>query len=44
MQDTTGENKLRLLMILAAIHPEIFEGMEGQKLMKVGTSNANRYI
>ncbi|KAK9944112.1 hypothetical protein M0R45_009694 [Rubus argutus] len=33
--DTTGENKLRLLMILAAIHPEIFEGMEGQKLMKL---------
>ncbi|KAM5564242.1 SNARE-interacting protein KEULE-like [Rosa sericea] len=34
--DTTGENKLRLLMILAAIYPEKFEGEEGQEnLMKL---------
>ncbi|KAL6217116.1 hypothetical protein ACLB2K_010333 [Fragaria x ananassa] len=29
--DTTGENKLRLLMILAAIYPEQFEGEEVHK-------------
>lgn len=38
MQDTTGENKLRLLMILAAIYPEKFEGEKGHNLMKVGTT------
>ena len=35
MQDTTRENKLRLLMILAAIYPEKFEGEKGHSLMKV---------
>ncbi|PQQ19928.1 SNARE-interacting protein KEULE [Prunus yedoensis var. nudiflora] len=33
--DTTGENKLRLLMILAAIYPEKFEGEKGHNLMKL---------
>ncbi|KAB2620671.1 SNARE-interacting protein KEULE-like [Pyrus ussuriensis x Pyrus communis] len=33
--DTTGENKLRLLMILAAIYPEKFEGEKGLNLMKL---------
>lgn len=36
MQDTTRENKLRLLMILAAIYPEKFDGEKGANLMKVG--------
>lgn len=36
MQDVTRENKLRLLMILAAIYPEKFDGEKGQNLMKVG--------
>lgn len=35
-QDTTRENKLRLLMILAAIYPDKFEGEKGLNLMKVG--------
>ncbi|KAF7810171.1 SNARE-interacting protein KEULE [Senna tora] len=34
-QDSTCENKLRLLMILAAIYPEKFEGEMGANLMKV---------
>ncbi|KAK9927445.1 hypothetical protein M0R45_024628 [Rubus argutus] len=34
-EDTTGENKLRLLMILAAIYPEKFEGEKGHNLMKL---------
>lgn len=34
-QDTTRENKLRLLMILAAVYPEKFEGEKGLNLMKV---------
>jgi syntaxin-binding protein 1 len=33
--DTTRENKLRLLMILAAIYPEKFEGEKGVNLMKL---------
>lgn len=36
MQDTTRENKLRLLMILAAIYPEKLDGEKGLNLMKVG--------
>lgn len=36
MQDVTRENKLRLLMILAAIYPEKFQGEKGQNIMKVG--------
>jgi len=35
LQDATRENKLRLLMILAAIYPEKFEGEEGHNIMKV---------
>lgn len=35
MQDATRENKLRLLMVLAAIYPEKFDGEKGQNLMKV---------
>jgi len=35
MQDTNRENKLRLLMILASIYPEKFEGEKGLNLMKV---------
>lgn len=35
MQDATRENKLRLLMIYAAIYPEKFEGDKASKLMKV---------
>ncbi|XP_028785271.1 SNARE-interacting protein KEULE-like isoform X3 [Neltuma alba] len=34
-QDRTCENKLRLLMILAVIYPEKFEGEKGLNLMKV---------
>lgn len=34
-EDTSRENKLRLLMILAAIYPEKFEGEKGLNLMKV---------
>ncbi|KAK9923440.1 hypothetical protein M0R45_031859 [Rubus argutus] len=34
-EDTTGENKLRLMMILAAIYPEKFEGDKGQNLNKL---------
>lgn len=33
--DTTRENKLRLLMIYAAIYPEKFEGEKGSKLMQL---------
>ncbi|KAK7307809.1 hypothetical protein VNO77_41198 [Canavalia gladiata] len=33
--DITRENKLRLLMILAAVYPEKFEGEKGLNLMKV---------
>ena len=35
MQDTTPENKLRLLMIYASVYPEKFEGDKGSKLMQV---------
>ncbi|KAK2651964.1 hypothetical protein Ddye_011820 [Dipteronia dyeriana] len=34
-EDTTRENKLRLLMIVAAIYPEKFEGEKGHSLMKL---------
>ncbi|KAK1285793.1 SNARE-interacting protein KEULE [Acorus calamus] len=34
-QDATPENKLRLLMIYAAIYPEKFEGDKGLKLMQL---------
>ncbi|CAL0312938.1 unnamed protein product [Lupinus luteus] len=34
-EDTTRENKLRLIMILAAIYPEKMEGEKGLNLMKV---------
>ncbi|PON57410.1 Sec1-like protein [Parasponia andersonii] len=34
-EDTTRENKLRLLMILASIYPEKFEGEKGVNLMKL---------
>ena len=36
MQNAPRECKLRLLMIVAAIHPDKFEGEKGQYLMKVG--------
>lgn len=35
LQDVTRENKLRLLMIYAAVHPEKFEGDKIAKLMEV---------
>ncbi|KAL2669173.1 hypothetical protein AAZV13_01G171100 [Glycine max] len=35
MQDITHENKLRLLMILASVYPEKFEGEKGQNLMRL---------
>jgi len=35
LQDTTRENKLRLLMILAAVFPEKLEGERGLNIMKV---------
>lgn len=38
MQDITSANKLRLLMILASMYPEKFEGDKGMNLMKVGIS------
>ncbi|KAB5564407.1 hypothetical protein DKX38_004461 [Salix brachista] len=34
-EDATRENKLRLLMILAAIYPEKFEGERGLNIMKL---------
>ncbi|KAF5460790.1 hypothetical protein F2P56_020632 [Juglans regia] len=34
-EDTTHENKLRLMMILAAIYPEKFEGEKGLNIMKL---------
>ncbi|XP_040987049.1 SNARE-interacting protein KEULE-like [Juglans microcarpa x Juglans regia] len=34
-EDTTRENKLRLLMILVAIYPEKFEGEKGLNIMKL---------
>lgn len=34
-QDVTPENKLRLLMILAAIYPEKFEGDKAEKMMQL---------
>ncbi|KAK9273663.1 hypothetical protein L1049_018473 [Liquidambar formosana] len=34
-QDTTFENKLRLLMIYASVYPEKFEGDKGTKLMQL---------
>ncbi|KAL9415416.1 hypothetical protein AB3S75_043663 [Citrus x aurantiifolia] len=34
-EDVTRENKLRLLMILAAIYPEKFQGEKGQNIMKL---------
>ncbi|KAM7259099.1 hypothetical protein ACFE04_014840 [Oxalis oulophora] len=34
-EDVSGENKLRLLMILAAIYPEKFESEKGLNLMKL---------
>ncbi|XP_070676589.1 SNARE-interacting protein KEULE-like isoform X2 [Malus domestica] len=40
-EDTTGENKLRLLMILAAIYPEKFEGEKGLNLMKLAKLSPN---
>lgn len=36
MQESTPENKLRLLMIYAVTSPEKFEGDKGTKLMQVG--------
>ncbi|KAE9606907.1 putative sec1-like protein [Lupinus albus] len=33
-EDTSRENKLRLLLILAAIYPEKFDGEKGKNLMK----------
>lgn len=38
MQDTTPENKLRLLMIYASVYPEKFEGDKATKLMQVAVS------
>jgi len=35
VQDITPENKLRLLMVYAGVHPEKFEGEKGLKLMQV---------
>jgi hypothetical protein len=35
MQGVSRENKLRLLMIYAALNPENFEGNKGAKLMQV---------
>jgi hypothetical protein len=35
LQDVTRENKLRLLMVYAAVHPEKFEGDKIAKLMEV---------
>ncbi|KAH1164195.1 hypothetical protein GYH30_002299 [Glycine max] len=34
-EDITHENKLRLLMILASVYPEKFEGEKGQNLMRL---------
>ena len=35
MQDSSVENKLRLLMIYASVYPEKFEGDKASKLMQV---------
>lgn len=42
MQDVTRENKLRLLMIYAATHPEKLEGDKMAKLMEVFTFSFNK--
>ncbi|XP_052118167.1 SNARE-interacting protein KEULE isoform X1 [Arachis duranensis] len=34
-EDATRENKLRMIMILAAVYPEKFEGEKGRNLMRV---------
>ncbi|KAL5181828.1 SNARE-interacting protein KEULE [Glycine soja] len=34
-EDITHENKLRLLMLLASVYPEKFEGEKGQNLMRL---------
>ena len=39
MQGVSRENKLRLLMIYAAINPEKFESDKGTKLMQVNLYN-----
>ncbi|GMN44104.1 hypothetical protein TIFTF001_013307 [Ficus carica] len=39
--DTTREHKLRLLMILPAIYPEVFEGEMGYNLMKLAKVQAS---
>ncbi|XP_019057659.1 PREDICTED: SNARE-interacting protein KEULE-like isoform X2 [Tarenaya hassleriana] len=40
-EDASRENKLRLLMILASIYPEKFEGEKGQNLMKLAKLSAD---
>ncbi|XP_010546254.1 PREDICTED: SNARE-interacting protein KEULE [Tarenaya hassleriana] len=40
-EDASRENKLRLLMILATIYPEKFEGEKGQNLMKLAKLSAD---
>lgn len=43
-QDATRENKMRLLMIYAAIYPEKFEGDKGAKLMQLARLSADDII
>ncbi|KAK8940443.1 SNARE-interacting protein KEULE [Platanthera zijinensis] len=40
-QDATPENKIRLLMIYAAIFPEKFDGVDGEKLMQLARLSAD---
>lgn len=44
MQDTTPENKLRLLMIYASVYPEKFEGDKATKLMQVATTSMSTIL
>lgn len=35
IQDASADNKLRLLMIYASVHPDKFEGDKASKIMQV---------
>lgn len=43
MQAVSRENKLRLLMIYAALNPEKFESDKGAKLMQVTLQSQNLF-
>ncbi|GAB2224613.1 hypothetical protein Droror1_Dr00005375 [Drosera rotundifolia] len=43
-QDMSRENKMRLLMVYAAVHPEKFEGDKGSKLMQLAQLSSDDKI